>query len=94
MNPLDTISGPAKILPLPLSVDNTTIINPFSERSLLSRRTIFPTSPTPKPSTKIFPDVTVPFFTIDLDVSSITSPLFPITVFSMGIPNSFAKFTC
>ncbi len=53
MKPLDTISGPETKIPAFISTDATTIISPDSESSFLSFRTMFPTSPTPSPSTSI-----------------------------------------
>ena len=49
------MSGPAPICPLALSRLITTIIIPSSARCCLSRSTTFPTSPTPRPSTRIAP---------------------------------------
>ena len=58
-NPLEIISGPETTLPSFVIVI-TTIISPSSERCFLSLSTIFPTSPTPRPSTKILPEGTSP----------------------------------
>ena len=57
-NPRVTISGPDTTFAVLLSKEITTIIIPFSDSSCLSLSTIFPTSPTPSPSTSTIPDVT------------------------------------
>ena len=53
--PRDITSGPETHSPLSLSIDMTIIIMPSSARCFRSRRTMLPTSPTPKPSTRTLP---------------------------------------
>lgn len=50
-NPLVIISGPATILYVSQSIAMTIVTMPSLAKYLLSLRTIFPTSPTPIPST-------------------------------------------
>ena len=59
--PLDIISGPATIVLVSLDKVTTTVNIPSWDKCFLSLNTIFPTSPTPRPSTNICPEITVPF---------------------------------
>ena len=76
--PLVTISGPAISCPVYFSSVRTTMIIPFSARFCLSLNTIFPTSPTPSPSTKIAPVCTWSTTCACSSLSSSTSPDFAI----------------
>ena len=92
--PLDTISGPATSWLLYLSRVTTMIMRPFCDRSCLSLRTIFPTSPTPSPSTNTPCAGTLPTTSNFSSPISRTSPVVMILTFSLGIPISTASSAC
>ncbi len=93
-NPLEIMSGPDTTVPDFLSIVTTAIINPSSERCFLSLRTMFPTSPTPSPSTIMFPDwIFWPSF-ISFWVNSTISPVFITRIFLFFIPIVSASSAC
>ena len=55
---------------------------------------MFPTSPTPNPSTNTFPDVTCPVNLASFSFSSSTFPFSVKNMFSCGIPSNFAVSAC
>ena len=92
--PLDTISGPATSSPLALSRLITTIIIPSSARCCLSLSTTFPTSPTPRPSTRIAPTGTLPLTFACSSLTSSTSPEDRMKILSLLMPRFSAIFAC
>ena len=80
-NPLDIISGPARTLPSSLDMVTTTIIRPSSDKCFLSLNTIFPTSPTPNPSTNTLPVGIVPVTLAEFLSISKTSPVLFTNIF-------------
>ncbi len=75
------MSGPATTFPLFLSIVITTITIPSCARCCLSLRTIFPTSPTPSPSTSVAPAGTFPVILQSDLVNSTLAPLNEIFTF-------------
>ena len=91
-NPLDTISGPDRTMFDRRSRVMTTIMIPSSARCWRSRSTMFPTSPTPRPSTKIAPTGTLSVCSASSSSISSTFPERRMNTFSFGIPKLSARF--
>ena len=84
------MSGPAIISPVAPFIVSTTIINPSWDKCWRSLKTTFPTSPTPKPSTKITPAWTCPVNSApNLSISN-TLPFSSLNILSFGIPIDLA----
>ena len=88
-NPRETISGPAAIRFCFRFNVTTTVKMPSCDKSLRSRRTILPTSPTPIPSIRILPAWTRPLIRILLFLYSTMSPLSAMktsVIFAVRLP--------
>ena len=92
--PRDITSGPDTISPVEESIVKTITINPSCDKCCLSLRTMFPTSPTPNPSTKTFPEGTDVVNFASFSLSSNVLPLCVINIFFAGIPNFLAVSAC
>ena len=93
-NPLEITSGPDTISPVAESIVRTITIKPSCDKCCLSLKTIFPTSPTPRPSTSTFPDGTDVVNFASSSFSSNVLPLCVINIFCAGIPNFLAVSAC
>ena len=92
--PLDTTSGSDTISPVSESIATTITINPSCDKCCLSRSTIFPTSPTPSPSTKTFPFGTEVVSVASFSFSSNILPFVIINIFLASIPSFLAVSEC
>ena len=91
IKPLVIISGPDTILYVSLFIATTIVTIPSLAKSLLSLKTILPTSPIPIPSTNTTPVCT---FSVAIALSweiSKTWPVSNVNTFDLSIPNFKAK---
>ena len=92
--PLDITSGPDTISPVLESIVKTITIKPSWDKCCLSLRTIFPTSPTPSPSTNTFPDGTNVVNFASFSFNSNVFPLVVKNIFWAGMPSFLAVSAC